>query len=34
MKQRDGAEFDKKYLEVFTSLKTVEKKSNRDEQKI
>jgi hypothetical protein len=34
MKQKDGTEFDKKYLEVITSLKTIEKKSNRDEQKI
>jgi hypothetical protein len=33
-KQRDGTEFDKKYLEVVTSLKAVEEKPNRDEQKI
>jgi hypothetical protein len=34
MKQRDGTEFDQKYLEDITSLKTVEKKSNCDKQKI
>jgi hypothetical protein len=33
-KQRDGTEYDKQYLEVITSLKTVGKKSNRDKQKI
>jgi hypothetical protein len=29
----DGIECDKKYLEVITSLETIEKKSNHDEQK-
>jgi hypothetical protein len=33
-KRRDGTEFDERYLEVITSLESLEKKSNRDEKKI